>query len=104
MIADIIRNAAHADAAIIGGGSIRTSIKKGEIKIKHVYSVSPFNNYVVAVKLTGRQIREALENGVSAVEESGGRFPQVSGLSFVYSRSAPVGSRVKEVMHQRPKD
>ena len=54
LIADIIKNAANADAAIIGGGSIRTSIKKGEIKIKHVYSVSPFNNYVVAVK-THRQ-------------------------------------------------
>jgi len=97
LIADIIKNAAHADAAIIGGGSIRTSIKKGEIKIKHVYSVSPFNNYVVAVRLAGRQIRDALEHGVSAIEDSSGRFPQVSGLSFDYSRSAPVGSRVKEV-------
>ena len=98
LIADIIKNAANADAAIIGGGSIRTSIKKGEIKVKHVYSVSPFNNYVVAVRLTGRQIREALEHGVSAIEDSAGRFPQVSGISFVYSRSAPVGSRVREVM------
>lgn len=98
LIADIIKNAAHADVAIIGGGSIRTSIKKGEIKIKHIYSVSPFNSYVVAVRLTGRQILEALENGVSAIEEGGGRFPQVSGISFVYSRSAPVGSRVKAVM------
>ncbi len=98
LIADIIKNAAHADAAIIGGGSIRTSIKKGEIKIKDVYSASPFNDYVVAVRLTGRQILEALEHGVSAVEDNAGRFPQVSGLKFVYSRSAPVGSRVKEVM------
>jgi len=98
LIADIIRNAANSDAAIIGGGSIRTSIKKGEIKVKHVYSVSPFNNYVVAVRLTGRQVREALEHGVSAIEDSAGRFPQVSGISFVYNRSAPVGSRVREVM------
>jgi 2',3'-cyclic-nucleotide 2'-phosphodiesterase (5'-nucleotidase family) len=97
LVADIIKNAAHADAAIIGGGSIRTSIKKGEIKVKQVYSVSPFDSYVVAVRLTGRQLREALEHGVSATDDSGGRFPQVSGLSFVYTRSAPVGSRVKEV-------
>jgi 5'-nucleotidase / UDP-sugar diphosphatase len=97
LIADIIKNVANADAAIIGGGSIRTSIKKGEIKIKHVYSVSPFDNYIVAVRLTGRQIREALEHGVSAIDEGGGRFPQVSGLSFTFSRSSPAGSRVKEV-------
>ncbi|TAN37503.1 MAG: hypothetical protein EPN25_15265, partial [Nitrospirae bacterium] len=85
-------------AAIIGGGSIRTSIKKGEIKIKHVYSVSPFNNYLVGIRLTGQQIRGALEHGVSAIEEGAGRFPQVSGISFKYIRSAPAGSRVQEIM------
>jgi 2',3'-cyclic-nucleotide 2'-phosphodiesterase (5'-nucleotidase family) len=103
LIADIIKNAAHADAAIIGGGSIRTSIKQGEIKTRHVHSVSPFNNYVVAVRLKGSQIREALEHGVSAIEDRAGRFPQVSGLSFSYSRSAPVGSRIKEIMINREK-
>lgn len=98
LIADIMRRTAGADAAIIGGGSIRTSIKKGEIKIKHVYSVSPFNNYLVGIRLTGQQIRGALEHGVSAIEEGAGRFPQVSGISFKYIRSAPAGSRVQEIM------
>lgn len=97
LIADIIRRTARADAAIIGGGSIRTGIKKGEIRIKNIYAVSPFNNYIVAVKLTGRQVRAALEHGVSAIDEGAGRFPQVSGLAFSYVRSAPPGSRVKEV-------
>lgn len=97
LIADIMRKTAKADAAIIGGGSIRTSIKKGEIRIKHVYAVSPFNNYIVAVRLTGRQIREALEHGLSAIEEGAGRFPQVSGLSFSYSPTAAPGSRVRDI-------
>lgn len=95
--ADIIRKTAGADAAIIGGGSIRTSIKKGVIKVKHVYSVSPFNNYIVAVRLTGRQILEALGHGVSAMEEGAGRFPQVSGLSLDLSPSAPPENRVSNV-------
>jgi 2',3'-cyclic-nucleotide 2'-phosphodiesterase (5'-nucleotidase family) len=65
--------------------------------MKDVYSVLPFDNYIVAIKLTGKQIKEALEHGVSAVEEREGRFPQVSGLFFKYSASGERGSRVKEV-------
>ena len=96
-LADIFRKTAGADAAIINGGGIRTSIPKGEITFKEVYAVLPFNNYLVAIKLTGKQIKEALEHGVSGVEEGAGRFPQVSGISFTYSRQAPPGSRVKEI-------
>lgn len=98
LIADIMRETAHADIALINGGTIRTSIKKGELKVKHIYSVLPFDNYIVAVRLTGKQIMEALEHGVSAIEEGAGRFPQVSGLSLTYSIAEKPGSRVKEVL------
>lgn len=97
-LADILRQAAGADAAIINGGGIRAGIPKGAITVKDIYTVLPFDNYLVAIKLTGKQIREALEHGLSGLEEAAGRFPQVSGLSFTYSRQAPAGSRVKEIM------
>jgi 5'-nucleotidase/UDP-sugar diphosphatase len=98
LVADIIRSASGADAAIINGGGIRASINRGKIRMKDVYTVLPFDNYIVAVKLTGKQIREALEYGVSAAEEEAGRFPQVSGIKFTYSRSAKPGSRIKDVL------
>jgi 2',3'-cyclic-nucleotide 2'-phosphodiesterase (5'-nucleotidase family) len=98
LITDIIRQASGAEVAIVNGGGIRTSIKKGEIRVRDVYSVLPFDNYIVAIKLSGREIKEALEHGVSATEGDEGRFPQVSGLAFTYSPTAPVGSRVKEVV------
>jgi len=97
LIADIMRDTSGADATIINGGGIRTSIRRGEVLVKHVYSALPFDNYIVAIQLTGREIREALEHGVSGVERGEGRFPQVSGLSFSYRPSAPEGSRVQEV-------
>jgi 5'-nucleotidase/UDP-sugar diphosphatase len=96
-IADIMRPTSGADITLINGGGIRTSIKKGEVRVKDVYSVLPFDNYIVAIKLTGKQIREALEHGVSAVEDEEGRFPQVSGLTFKYSISEKKGARVKEI-------
>jgi 5'-nucleotidase / UDP-sugar diphosphatase len=98
LVADILREVSGADAAMINGGAIRTSIKKGEIKVRDVYTVLPFDDYIVAIKLTGRQIREALEHGVSAVEKGEGRFPQVSGLSFTYSASSPPGKRIRRIL------
>lgn len=97
LIADIMRDVSGADATIINGGGIRTGVKKGPVQVKDIYSVLPFDNYIVAIKLTGEQIRQALEHGVSAVEQGEGRFPQVSGISFTYAPSAPPGSRIREI-------
>jgi 5'-nucleotidase/UDP-sugar diphosphatase len=97
LIADILREVSGADVTIINGGGIRASIKRGGIRVKDVYTALPFDNYIVAIRLTGKQIWEGLEHGVSAVEEEGGRFPQVSGIVFRYSPSARRGSRIKEI-------
>lgn len=97
LLADIMKERAGADAAIVNGGEIRAGIRPGNITKRDVYAAIPFDNYLVAVKITGQQVREALENGVSIVETAGGRFPQVSGLTFTYRRRAPAGSRVQEI-------
>jgi 2',3'-cyclic-nucleotide 2'-phosphodiesterase (5'-nucleotidase family) len=62
--------------------------------MRDFYAVLPFNNYLVAVRMSGRQLRETLEHGVSAVELDEGRFPQVSGLRFTFDAARPVGQRV----------
>jgi 2',3'-cyclic-nucleotide 2'-phosphodiesterase (5'-nucleotidase family) len=98
LVADIMREVSGADAAIINGGGIRTSIRKGGVKVKDVYSVLPFDNYIVSIRLTGKQIREALEYGFSGIEEEAGRFPQVSGIKITYAPSAPKGSRIRELL------
>ncbi len=98
LVSDVMRSVSGADVTLINGGGIRTSIKKGIIRVRDVYSAFPFDSYIVAVRLTGKEIKDALEHGVSGVEEEEGRFPQVSGLSFKYSRSSRRGSRVKSVL------
>jgi 2',3'-cyclic-nucleotide 2'-phosphodiesterase (5'-nucleotidase family) len=97
LITDVMRKTAGSDVAIINGGTIRTSIRQGPVRVNHVYAVVPFDNYIVAINLSGQQIRDTLEHGVSAVEDEEGRFPQVSGLIFTYDRNSPKGSRIKEV-------
>ena len=93
-----MRETAGAEVALINGGTIRTGIARGKIDVKDIYAVLPFDNYLVAIRLTGAQLKAALEHGVTRLEEPSGSFPQVSGLTFTYSRSAPAGSRVREVL------
>ena len=57
-------------------------------------AVLPFGNIVVTLTVNGAELKSMLENGVSRMPAVDGRFPQVSGLCFMYDISAPAGSRV----------
>ncbi|HHS88789.1 MAG TPA: bifunctional metallophosphatase/5'-nucleotidase, partial [Rhodobacteraceae bacterium] len=97
LIADAMRWATGADAAIANGGGIRADrvYEPGTVLTrKDILTELPFGNATVLTELPGSQILAAIENGVSQVEKGSGRFPQVSGMEFVYDPSAPAGSRV----------
>jgi 5'-nucleotidase len=80
--------------AIANGGGLRASIDAGEVTMGEVFTVLPFQNTLATFQLSGADVLAALENGVSQVEEGAGRFPQVSGLRFVWNPSAEPGSRI----------
>lgn len=90
--------APDADIAITNGGGLRASIDSGEITMGEVFTVLPFQNTLATFDAKGSDIVAALENGVSQVEDGGGRFPQVAGMSFTWDLKAEPGSRVSEVM------
>lgn len=101
LIADAIRETTGADIAIMNGGGIRadrTYDPGTKLTRRDILTELPFGNKTVLTVLPGSQVLAALENGVSQVEKGAGRFPQVSGMTFVYDPSAPAGSRVSEVM------
>lgn len=89
-----------ATIAIQNGGGIRASIEKGNITLGDVLTVLPYANTIVTLDLTGKEIIEALENGVSQIEDVAGRFPQVAGLKFGFDPNQPAGSRVHSVQVQ----
>jgi 5'-nucleotidase/UDP-sugar diphosphatase len=97
LLTDILRAETGADLAVLNGGGIRTDIPQGPIQIKTVLDVLPFNNFPVVLRLSGKEIKEVLEQGVSDLGGHGGKFLQVSGLRLVYRQSARPGSRVQEV-------
>ena len=82
---------------IINGGGIRASIQVGPVTVGGLISVLPFGNTVATVVVSGANLKAALENGVSQVETGAGRFPQVSGLRFLWNAAAAAGKRVVRV-------
>ncbi|MEM7256608.1 MAG: 5'-nucleotidase C-terminal domain-containing protein, partial [Pseudomonadota bacterium] len=85
--------------AIQNGGGLRASIDAGEVTMGEVLTVLPFQNTLSTFQVSGQAIIDALENGVSQVEEVKGRFPQVAGLKFTWDLSvAPNEGRVQDVM------
>ena len=75
--------------ALQNGGGLRASIGAGEVSMGDVLAVLPFQNTLSTFNITGAGIVAALENGVSQVEEGGGRFPQVAGLRFSWDPKVP---------------
>ncbi|MBI3961832.1 MAG: 5'-nucleotidase C-terminal domain-containing protein [Deinococcus sp.] len=98
LIADLQRQLTGADIGFANGGGIRASIPAGEVTLDQIIKVLPFGNTLVTFELTGTQVRAALENAVSQVENTAGRFLQVSGLRFTWDASQSPGSRVVEVL------
>ncbi|WP_069299773.1 bifunctional metallophosphatase/5'-nucleotidase [Neptunicoccus sediminis] len=87
------------DIAIANSGGLRASIDGGEVTMGEVLSVLPFQNTLSTFQVSGQTVIDALENGVSQVEEIKGRFPQVAGLKFTWDPSKPAGEgRIAEVM------
>lgn len=85
--------------AIANSGGLRASIDPGEVTMGEVLTVLPFQNTLSTFEISGQGVIDALENGVSQVEEVKGRFPQVAGLTFTWDPSvAPNEGRVAEVM------
>jgi len=100
LITDAMRAATNSDIAVTNGGGIRGDKQyPAGVKLarKDVLTELPFGNKTVKLSLSGAQLLEALETGVSQVENSKGRFAQVSGLTFTYDVAKPAGSRVKSV-------
>jgi 5'-nucleotidase len=97
LITDAMRKSTGADFALTNGGGIRASIDEGEITLGEVLTAFPFTNTLAVIEVTGEEVLLALEHGVDAYPEPAGHFPHVSGLTYTFDPSKPVGQRIVSV-------
>ncbi|MEM6375231.1 MAG: 5'-nucleotidase C-terminal domain-containing protein [Pseudomonadota bacterium] len=89
-----------AEVAILNSGSIKTVLTAGPITMADVRTALPFNNTLSTFKLSGQELKEVLENGVSEVLNGSGRFPQIAGMRFSYLPFNPLGEQVANIKIQ----
>ncbi|GHD11477.1 5'-nucleotidase C-terminal domain-containing protein [Tianweitania populi] len=84
--------------ALQNGGGIRASIDSGPVTMGEVLTVLPFQNTIATFQLSGKDLRDSLEAGLSEIEEGKGKFPQVAGIKYTFDKSvAPNGGRLKSI-------
>ncbi len=98
LIADAQRSAVGADFAFTNPGGIRNDIRAGAVTWGALFDVQPFNNYLVKMNLTGRQIYDLLnQQWQQGSDGSHPRMLQISGLAYTWDSTRPAGSRIVKI-------
>lgn len=96
LIADAQRAAVPGtQAAFMNPGGVRADLDAGPITWGELFTIQPFGNSLVAMTLTGAQVKTLLEQ--QWVGQTSPRILQVSGITYSWSASAPAGSKVSGV-------
>ena len=98
-VCDVMRQHHNADCTIMAAGTIRGDqiYPPGALRIKDITTCFPFEDPVVLLRVNGKAIWDALENGVALYPALEGRFPQVSNIHFTFDPKKPRGERVQSV-------
>ncbi|WP_426730085.1 bifunctional metallophosphatase/5'-nucleotidase [Myxococcus faecalis] len=88
VVADALREAVGADAAVMNPGGIRADLPGGVLSFGHVYQALPFDNTVAVLTLTGAELELLLKlaHGVDR-----GAVFAVSGLELTLARCPGPG-------------
>ncbi|HPC36004.1 MAG TPA: bifunctional UDP-sugar hydrolase/5'-nucleotidase [Candidatus Marinimicrobia bacterium] len=82
-ICDVIREYFKTDIAFMNSGGIRKDLKAGPIRVRDLWEISPFDNTIEIVELTGEQLKFIMQYHVENPRD----LLQVSGLSYEYNSS-----------------
>jgi 2',3'-cyclic-nucleotide 2'-phosphodiesterase/3'-nucleotidase/5'-nucleotidase len=94
LIADAQRTATGTQIALMNNGGIRTELLAGPVRYGDLYRLQPFSNTLVTMELTGAQLVDAIEQGLT---RDGYPDTHVSGIRVWLDPDAARGSRVREV-------
>lgn len=99
LIADAQRTVNNTQMAFMNPGGIRAPLEAGPVTFGKLFSIQPFANDLVGMKLTGDQIYTLLNQQWQPQADGTltTRFLQISGLSYTWSDARAVGDRVVEV-------
>jgi len=95
----------HADVAIQNAGGVRANFVQGDFTMADAYTMLPFSNTITTLKITGREIRDVLDDAIrysQGITQSTGAFPYSSHLRYDVYLNA--GEGVKSAYNIEVKD
>jgi 2',3'-cyclic-nucleotide 2'-phosphodiesterase/3'-nucleotidase len=95
-VTDAMRKAVPADIALQNSGGLRADLPAGAVTRGRLYEVMPFDNTIVEMVLSGRQVKQVLEEGLAQ-----DLVTQVSGLRYRMDMTRAPGGRVAELLDER---
>jgi 5'-nucleotidase len=93
VVTDAFRSQMDTDMSILNIGYLRADIDAGNITTGDVYSVMPFHDQVYAVRMTGQQIKDLLNQQWTRTVKPD-HLLQISGFSYSYDASREPSDRV----------
>jgi 5'-nucleotidase len=97
LVADAFRAAMNTDIGLTNPHSLRDDMKPGIVTWGTVYSILPFSNLIVTITLTGQDLYDLLEQQWMG---SYNNILQISGITYTYDASKPLGNRINTIVHQ----
>jgi 2',3'-cyclic-nucleotide 2'-phosphodiesterase (5'-nucleotidase family) len=91
-MADVMRIYSAADIAVQNTFGIRDDLLKGDITLRDIYRVMPFENTVVVVTLTGLQLKKLIRDNLREFRSG----LQISGLE-VHMKATSDGKRLEDI-------
>ena len=90
-----------ADLSLQNGGGVRVDLAAGTVTVGHIYTVLPFKNTLVALTLTGAEVRATLEDAMqSVVAGNTGSYPYAGALRWQVDLRQPLGQRIGALEHR----
>jgi 5'-nucleotidase len=101
-LAKLRANGIDAQMTVINAGSVRKDLMAGDLSVGDVYEMCPYENSLVALELTGQQIKDQLEQAVAGAHENasegtGRRFPYVGGLRYTADMTEGENQRITSI-------
>ncbi len=103
LVAEAVREAAHADIGSTNGFRFTPPIPPGPVTEGQLWNLIPMDLPLSAGWISGQELRDYLEKELEMVYSadpwklSGGWGPRLSGVSFTFAAYAPNGRRVRSL-------
>jgi 5'-nucleotidase len=94
LVADAQRQALSADIGLMNAGGLRADLAAGPLTWGDVLTLHPFGNRILALQMTGAQLRAVLEEQWSADPAAIPRILKTSGLYYEWDPAQPQGAHV----------